>query len=161
MDFHFPKALENGVTPDELIELITHLAFYASLAKRDECRAAREGAVQEVNAEPAHLQVIRAGSQPESAGARANFTRDVVITPPVQLAPHTRAAGASVAFEPPGTRTGELDKWKEQCRRALRGLRCQRPHDVVQLQTRERRRIARVRQRRATWRTTGDREDEA
>ena len=28
MGFHFPRALENGVTPEELIELITHLAFY-------------------------------------------------------------------------------------------------------------------------------------
>lgn len=27
--FHFPKAIANGVTEDELIELITHLAFYA------------------------------------------------------------------------------------------------------------------------------------
>ncbi|MEZ4385337.1 MAG: carboxymuconolactone decarboxylase family protein [Nannocystaceae bacterium] len=26
--FHFPKALANGVTRDELVELITHLAFY-------------------------------------------------------------------------------------------------------------------------------------
>jgi 4-carboxymuconolactone decarboxylase len=29
MTFHFPRALENGVTREELIELITHLAFYA------------------------------------------------------------------------------------------------------------------------------------
>jgi 4-carboxymuconolactone decarboxylase len=29
MNFHFPKALENGVTREELIEMITHLAFYA------------------------------------------------------------------------------------------------------------------------------------
>jgi len=29
MGFHFPRALENGVTKQELIELITHLAFYA------------------------------------------------------------------------------------------------------------------------------------
>lgn len=28
MSFHFPRALENGVTREELIELITHLAFY-------------------------------------------------------------------------------------------------------------------------------------
>jgi 4-carboxymuconolactone decarboxylase len=28
MEFHFPRALENGVTPEELVELITHLAFY-------------------------------------------------------------------------------------------------------------------------------------
>jgi len=29
MGFHFPRALENGVTKEELVELITHLAFYA------------------------------------------------------------------------------------------------------------------------------------
>jgi 4-carboxymuconolactone decarboxylase len=29
MTFHFPRAIENGVTRDELIEAITHLAFYA------------------------------------------------------------------------------------------------------------------------------------
>jgi len=29
LPFHMKKAIENGVTRDELIELITHLAFYA------------------------------------------------------------------------------------------------------------------------------------
>ena len=29
MPFHLKRALENGVTHDELIEAITHLAFYA------------------------------------------------------------------------------------------------------------------------------------
>lgn len=28
MDFHFSRAIENGVTQEELIEMITHLAFY-------------------------------------------------------------------------------------------------------------------------------------
>ncbi len=28
MSFHFPRAIENGVTKDELVEMITHLAFY-------------------------------------------------------------------------------------------------------------------------------------
>lgn len=28
MDFHFPNAIKNGVTPAELVEMITHLAFY-------------------------------------------------------------------------------------------------------------------------------------
>jgi 4-carboxymuconolactone decarboxylase len=28
MDFHFPNAIKNGVTEEELIEMITHLAFY-------------------------------------------------------------------------------------------------------------------------------------
>ena len=29
MATHFPRAIANGVTSDELVELITHLAFYA------------------------------------------------------------------------------------------------------------------------------------
>lgn len=29
MESHFPRALNNGVTQTELVELITHLAFYA------------------------------------------------------------------------------------------------------------------------------------
>jgi 4-carboxymuconolactone decarboxylase len=28
MSFHLPRAIENGVTQEELIETITHLAFY-------------------------------------------------------------------------------------------------------------------------------------
>lgn len=28
MEFHFPNALKNGVTQEELVEMITHLAFY-------------------------------------------------------------------------------------------------------------------------------------
>lgn len=28
MDFHFPNAIRNGVTQEELVEMITHLAFY-------------------------------------------------------------------------------------------------------------------------------------
>jgi 4-carboxymuconolactone decarboxylase len=28
MTFHFPRAIENGVTQEELFEMITHLAFY-------------------------------------------------------------------------------------------------------------------------------------
>jgi 4-carboxymuconolactone decarboxylase len=28
MDFHFPNAVKNGVTQAELVETITHLAFY-------------------------------------------------------------------------------------------------------------------------------------
>jgi len=28
MTFHFPRAIENGVTQEELVEMIAHLAFY-------------------------------------------------------------------------------------------------------------------------------------
>jgi len=29
MAFHFPNAIKNGVTREELVEMITHLAFYS------------------------------------------------------------------------------------------------------------------------------------
>ena len=29
MKTHFPKAIQNGVTKEELVELITHMAFYS------------------------------------------------------------------------------------------------------------------------------------
>src|SRR3954469_16523138 len=28
MDFHFPNAIKNGLTRDDIVEMITHLAFY-------------------------------------------------------------------------------------------------------------------------------------
>jgi 4-carboxymuconolactone decarboxylase len=28
MDFHFPNAIKNGVTREEVVEMVTHLAFY-------------------------------------------------------------------------------------------------------------------------------------
>ena len=28
MDFHIPNAIKNGVTQEEIVEMITHLAFY-------------------------------------------------------------------------------------------------------------------------------------
>ena len=50
MGFHFPRALENGVTREELIEMITHLAFYvgwpsamSAITRARELFAARQG----------------------------------------------------------------------------------------------------------------------
>src|SRR5438067_10451019 len=40
MNFHFPRAIENGVTQQELVELITHLAFTQAGPTR--CRPARK-----------------------------------------------------------------------------------------------------------------------
>jgi 4-carboxymuconolactone decarboxylase len=28
MDFHFPNAIKNGPTQEQLVEMMTHLAFY-------------------------------------------------------------------------------------------------------------------------------------
>ena len=46
-----------------------------------------------------HLEIRRAGSQRPITGAAANFAGHVTITPLVAPTVHTRAAGASVAFD--------------------------------------------------------------
>lgn len=47
-----------------------------------------------------HMVVTRAGTQPSSRGPAANFTGSVTVTPLFTATEHTRAAGASVSFEP-------------------------------------------------------------
>ncbi|HEY4179505.1 MAG TPA: carboxymuconolactone decarboxylase family protein [Kofleriaceae bacterium] len=49
MNFHFPRAIENGVTQAELVEMVTHLAFYvgwpsamSSIAKMKELFAKKD-----------------------------------------------------------------------------------------------------------------------
>ena len=50
MEFHFPNAIKNGVTRDEIVEMITHLAFYVgwpsamSAVNRAKALLAKEGA---------------------------------------------------------------------------------------------------------------------
>ena len=47
-----------------------------------------------------HVAIRRAGSQPPTTGAPANFVGHVTVTPLFGATPHTRASGSSVAFEP-------------------------------------------------------------
>ncbi len=47
-----------------------------------------------------HLEVLRAGSRATITGAAENFAGHVVVTPLFKATEHTRAAGASVAFDP-------------------------------------------------------------
>jgi quercetin dioxygenase-like cupin family protein/uncharacterized protein (DUF1330 family)/quinol monooxygenase YgiN len=47
-----------------------------------------------------HLEISRAGSRPSTKGASGNFTGSVEVTPLFQTTAHTRASGASVAFQP-------------------------------------------------------------
>ena len=54
LPFHIKKALENGVTRDELIELITHLAFYSGWPTASTALTI----AREVFGETAHQQTI-------------------------------------------------------------------------------------------------------
>ena len=46
------------------------------------------------------MEISPAGSRAPTQGASANFTGSVTVTPLFSATPHTRAAGASVTFEP-------------------------------------------------------------
>jgi 4-carboxymuconolactone decarboxylase len=48
LPFHLKRALENGVTRDELIEVITHLAFYAGWPTASSAIAIARKAFEEV-----------------------------------------------------------------------------------------------------------------
>ncbi len=49
MPFHFRRALDNGVTREELIEAITHLAFYAGWPVASTALTIARRVFQEVN----------------------------------------------------------------------------------------------------------------
>ena len=57
--FHMKKALENGVTRDELVELITHLAFYSGWPTA----GTADGIAREVFAEADKTQSSRQGAK--------------------------------------------------------------------------------------------------
>ena len=50
LPFHLKRALENGVTKDELLELITHLAFYAGWPTANTAFTIAERAFDEMKA---------------------------------------------------------------------------------------------------------------
>lgn len=90
--FHLRKALENGVTRDELIEAITHLAFYAGWPNAmSAVRAAKDVFANAVQfrhdpvrrtafAKPAHLRLARAFRPCLERGSRASCRPSVPIT---------------------------------------------------------------------------------
>lgn len=113
---HFARALDNGVTPLELSEAVTHLAFYAGwpravsaanvLAQVFEDRGIRLAsatAAQPVGAESG-LEILRAGSTPPRSGPANLFTGDVQVSTPFSARAPGRTGGARVIFQA-GART--------------------------------------------------------
>lgn len=49
LPFHLKKALENGVTRDEIIEMVTHLAFYSGWPTASLAISIMRGVFQEEN----------------------------------------------------------------------------------------------------------------
>lgn len=79
------------------VTLHRRLASLSLAALVSSCGAARE-LPRASNRD--QVVIARNGSQPSAKGPAANFTGSVTVTPLFAATEHTRAAGASVAFEP-------------------------------------------------------------
>jgi 4-carboxymuconolactone decarboxylase len=108
--YHLGRALDNGVTTEQLAETMTHLAFYAGWPKgmsgaalvREE--TARRASAPSPAAPDAALVIARHGEGPAQQGPAANFTGKVEVTGRFAALAPSRTSGATVTFQP-GART--------------------------------------------------------
>lgn len=98
LPFHLKKALENGLSRDELIELITHLAFYSGWPTASSALPIARGACSK--RQESDMDIQRNGSQPSSPGPAEYFTGTVRIDPLFSAQEPSRTSAASVTFEP-------------------------------------------------------------
>lgn len=98
--FHVQRGLENGLTQAQIVEALTHLAFYAGWPKANAAIgvAGKVFARQEVAA-MSDLQVIHPGQKPKS-GPADYFTGSVTVVSPFKGTGDARLGGATVTFQP-------------------------------------------------------------
>jgi 4-carboxymuconolactone decarboxylase len=115
LSFHISRGMDNGLTRNELSEVITHLAFYAGWPKAMSAvpmaAAAFEARQKPQESSPAEnvgrkseIEIMRSGSQPVSNGPAGNFTGTVRVGSRFQRNAPARVGGGVVTFEP-GART--------------------------------------------------------
>jgi 4-carboxymuconolactone decarboxylase len=112
MPFHVNRAMDAGLTEEQLSEVVTHLAFYAGwpramsavpvvrkiLAERGKPVSAQAGAPV------AGIRIQRHGERPPYTGPASNFTGTVRVDSLFQAESPARVGGGVVTFEP-GART--------------------------------------------------------
>ena len=102
---HLNRALKNGVTPVEIVELITHLAFYAGWP----CTMSSivvMGQVFEANGVTAEQSAQSLGTAPEPAGSHAMSSLEEIekrvlqedLWKRIELAPRDRSLATIAAF---------------------------------------------------------------
>ena len=98
--FHIQRGLENGLTQAQIVEALTHLAFYAGWPKANAAIgvAGKVFARQEVTA-MSDLQVIHPG-QELKPGPADYFTGSVIVASPFKGTGDARLGGATVTFQP-------------------------------------------------------------
>jgi 4-carboxymuconolactone decarboxylase len=102
------RGVENGLTPAEISEAFTHLAFYAGWSKATAASALADKTLGSPRGDAAGqkpgtgvalpaLQVVPPGGQP-ARGPASNFTGVVTVTSPFKGTGGARLAGATVTF---------------------------------------------------------------
>jgi len=79
---------------------ISNVLFALAVLGAASCRNTHDGGAIASPASSEHMEITRAGSRSPMEGAATNFTGSVTVTPVFAATAHTRAAGASVTFEP-------------------------------------------------------------
>lgn len=104
LSFHVQRGVENGLTPSQIIEALTHIAFYAGWPKANTAIgiAARAFSSKETAA-MSDIQVVPAG-QETKPGPADYFTGSVSVASPFKGSGEARIGGATVTFQP-GART--------------------------------------------------------
>jgi 4-carboxymuconolactone decarboxylase len=102
--FHVQRGLENGLAQPQIVEALTHLAFYAGWPKANAAIAvaAKVFANKEIAA-MSKVQVIRPGQEPKP-GPADYFTGSVSVASPFKGTGDARLGGATVTFQA-GART--------------------------------------------------------
>lgn len=98
--FHVQRGLENGLTQAQILEALTHLAFYAGWPKANAAIAvAGKVFASKESAAMAKVQVVRPGREPTS-GPAEHFTGSVSVASPFRGSGDSRLGGATVTFQP-------------------------------------------------------------
>jgi 4-carboxymuconolactone decarboxylase len=98
--FHVQRGLENGLTQPQIVEALTHLAFYAGWPKANAAIdvAGKVFAQKEVVA-VSDVQIIHPAQDPKS-GPAEYFTGSVSVASPFKSTGDARLGGATVTFQP-------------------------------------------------------------
>jgi len=104
LGFHVQRGVENGLTQDQIIEALTHLAFYLGWPKANTAVGiAAKAFTSKETAAMSDIQIVPAGQAP-NPGLADYFTGSVSVASPFKGSGEARLRGATVTFQP-GART--------------------------------------------------------
>ena len=102
--FHVQRGLENGLTQAQIIEALTHLAFYAGWPKANAAiGVAAKAFASKETVSVSDIQIVHPGQEPKP-GPSDYFTGSVSVASPFKGTGDARLGGATVTFQP-GART--------------------------------------------------------